>query len=382
MAPLTVGFDATSAARQSAGIGRYTRELLRGLAGRHDVTRYRLFYCSRGELHGALPPLDSRFRVRRLPLSDRVTNALWQRLQLPFPVQAITGRFDVFHSPDFTLPPVAGAPSVVTVHDLAFLVVPECAYPTLRAYLEIVVPRSIRRATRVIAVSTSTANDLQERLGVPASKITVIPEAVSTSLLPAPPSGDDDDGERLLALGVERPYILSVSTLEPRKNYVRLLEAYAALRRSGLTQELVIAGRPGWLFEPIFDRLQELGLRQHVRFITPGDEALGALYRRADAFVYPSLYEGFGIPPLEAMASGAPVACSNTASLPEIVGDAALTFDPHDVDAIAGALMRILTDDVLSAQLRAAGPKRAAVFDWRSAADATHRIYEEVAGGG
>ena len=374
---LTVGVDATSAARQSAGIGRYTRELLSALARRSDTTAYRLFYCAAGELRGSLPHLDGRFHVRRLPLSDRVTNAVWQRLGVPFPVQAITGRFDVFHSPDFTLPSLWGAPSVLTVHDLAFLAVPDCAYPTLREYLEVVVPRSVRRATRIIAVSQSTAQDLQELLRVPAEKIEVIPEGVSTLFRPS--SDRTGDIARVRALGVERPYILSVGTLEPRKNYLRLLEAFAALRRDGLDVDLLIAGARGWLDEPIFHRLDDLKLRPWVNILQPDDESLRSLYRSASVFVYPSLYEGFGIPPLEALACGTPVACSNTSSLPEIVADAALSFDPYDVEEIAHAVRTILSDSALSERLRSAGPVRASSFTWDAAAHRTHQLYSRLA---
>ena len=133
--PITVGFDATSAARQAAGIGRYTRQLLGALAQLDDDTRYRVFYWGHGECNGSLPPLDRRFRVRRLPISDRVANAVWHRLRAPVPVQLVVGAFDLYHSPDFTLPPVLGRPTVLTVHDLAFLRTPECAFPSLRAYL-------------------------------------------------------------------------------------------------------------------------------------------------------------------------------------------------------------------------------------------------------
>jgi glycosyltransferase involved in cell wall biosynthesis len=377
---LTVGFDATSAATQSAGIGRYTRELLRALARRDDETRYRVYYCSGGAQNGALPSLDARFHVRALPLSDRVTNAIWQRLRIPLPVQAVTGRFDLLHSPDFTLPPLWGAPSVLTVHDLAFLTVPECAYPTLRAYLEQVVPRSVRRAGKIIAVSTSTARDLEERLNVPPEKIEVIPEAVSPSVLVDEP--DEVRAAHLRSMGVLQPYILAVSTLEPRKNYPRLLEAYASLRAKGLQHQLVIAGRRGWMFEPIFERLDELKLKDHVHFVQPNDAALAALYRSADVFVYPSLYEGFGIPPLEAMTWGTPVACASNSSLPEIIGDAGVLFDAHSVEAIADAVSSILNDETLTARLRHAGPERARAFSWDAVAAATHRVYQAVAHAG
>jgi glycosyltransferase involved in cell wall biosynthesis len=373
---LTVGFDATSAVRQTAGIGRYTRELLGALSTRGDDVCYRIFYCSGGDPQGGLPPLDERFRLRSLPVTDRTTNAVWQRLRLPIPVQVIIGNFDIFHSPDFTLPPTMGRPSIVTVHDLAFLTVPHCAYPTLRDYLQEVVPRSVRRASRVIAVSQSTAQDLVEYLGTDPERIEVIHEGVSRWLRPRTP-GDDANAlsHELAGTG---PYILSVGTLEPRKNYVRLLEAFAVLRARGIEHRLVIAGRKGWLYQPIFERVRELNLEREVLFVEPGDPELLALYRAADVFVYPSLYEGFGIPPLEALACGIPVTCSSASSLPEIVGEAALLFDPEDVEAMAFSIERLLSDAGLAQTLREAGPTRARNFSWAGAAEKTVRLYREA----
>jgi len=370
-----IGFDATAAVRQAAGIGRYTRQLLSGLSVIEDDVGYRLFLCSGGRLEGSLPHLDQRFRVRSLPVSDRVVNVAWHRLRLPLPVQLATGRFDLFHSPDFTLPPVLGRPSVLTVHDLAFMRVPDCAFPTLRAYLEAVVPRSARRATRIIAVSEQTRRDVVELLKIPESRVTTILQGVTDGFGLQDP---DSAWQAVHALGVQGPYILSVGTLEPRKNYVRLLDAYAALRSRGVRQRLVIAGARGWLDEPIFRRLQDLRLEDHVSILRPDDRALAALYAVCDVFVYPSLYEGFGIPPLEALACGAPVACSSASSLPEVVGEAALSFQPEDVEEMTDCLQRILFDTSLRDALRRKGPERAKRFTWASAARQTMLVYQEV----
>lgn len=374
--PLTVGFDATAAARQRAGIGRYTRQLLAALAEVDDDTRYRLFYCAGGLMGGELPLLNQRFAVRPLPLSDRVVNLVWQRAFLPLPVQAFIGNFDLFHSPDFTLPPVWRRPTVLTIHDLAFIVKPECAYPTLRTYLSEVVPRSAGRATRIIAVSKQTRCDLIERLGISAERITVVPEAAGTEFQPAEDS--QVAGDVVRKLGIDGPYILSVGTLEPRKNYVRLLEAYAILRGAGVPHRLVIAGARGWLFDPIFNRLDQLGLRDHVTFLRPDEPGLLALYRSASVCVFPTLYEGFGIPPLEALACGAPVACSSAASLPEVVGDAALLFDPESVEEMAHCVRHLLEDTQLVPMLRERGLKQAARFSWRRTAMETLDVYGQV----
>jgi glycosyltransferase involved in cell wall biosynthesis len=375
--PITVGFDATSAVRQAAGIGRYTRQLLGALAQLDDDTRYRLFYWGRGTADGRMPTLNQRFRVRSLPLTDRVANAIWHRMQAPVPVQLLIGGFDLFHSPDFTLPPVLARPTVLTVHDLAFLRTPECAFPSLRAYLQEVVPRSIRRATRVVAVSDNTRKDCIELLGTPPDKVITILEGVGEEF--HPPLDPVGDRLRLSAAGISQPYILSAATLEPRKNYVRLLEAYAILRGRGVTHRLVIVGRSGWMYEPIFEAVRRLKLADSVTFLQPEDYLLAALYGQAEVFVFPSLYEGFGIPPLEAMACGAPVACSSSSSLPEVVGDAAVLFDPLDVEAMAAAIMSVLYDRSLAQRLRLVGLQRAATFTWDRAARRTRDLYAETA---
>lgn len=371
----TIGFDATAAVRQAAGIGRYTRELLRALSCLNGPLEYRLFYCAAGNLDGALPPLDDRFKVRALPLTDRLLNAVWYRLRIPVPVELAIGRFDLFHSPDFSLPPAMGRAAVLTIHDLAFRTVPACAYPTLRAYLEQVVPRSAARADRIIAVSESTRRDVIDHLGVPEERVTTIPHGLESGFRP---QERGEAWEAVCGLGISEPFILSVGTLEPRKNYVRLLEAYSRLRREGERRRLVIAGARGWLYEPIFRRLRELRLEESVTFIRPRDRDLPALYSTCDAFVYPSVYEGFGMPALEALACGAVVTCSRTSSLPEVVGDAALTFDPGNVEEMADVLRRALVETPLRRDLRRLGLERAANFSWERTARATLQVYEEV----
>jgi glycosyltransferase involved in cell wall biosynthesis len=374
---LTIGYDATAAVTQTAGIGRYVRELLGAFGRRDDDFRFRMFQCGSGR--GTLPDLDGRFHLRKVPVSDRLMNAIWQRARLPLPVQALTGAIDVFHSPDFTLPPTMRTPSVLTVHDLAFLTVPDCAFPTLRAYLERVVPRSVEIATRVIAVSHSTAGDLQRLLNVPEARIVTIAEGVGKEFQPI--ADPRPAHARLREMGLEGSYILAVGTLEPRKNYVRLLEAYALLRDRGATERLVIAGRRGWLYEPVFERLSELRLEEHVTMLSPTDADLPMLYGMCSLFVFPSLYEGFGIPPLEALACGAVVACSNASSMPEVVGDAAVMFDPTDVAEMVEVMQRALRDEALRERLSGLGPRHAARFTWDGAAERTASVYREVAAG-
>jgi glycosyltransferase involved in cell wall biosynthesis len=273
---------------------------------------------------------------------------------------------------------VSGRPSVLTIHDLAFLREPECAYPTLRAYLAKVVPRSARRATRIIAVSESTRQDVIELLRIAPERVVTIHEGMSRPFSSKPdPTTVASVTSRL---GIRGPYILAVGTLEPRKNYTRLIQAYALLRSRGVRHRLIIAGARGWLYEPIFRTVRQKGLDGEVAFVRPSDSDLAALYAGAGAFVFPSLYEGFGIPPLEALASGVPSAVSNRASMPEVVDDAAVQFDPTDVEDIAEATERILSDQRLREELVRRGPERAERFTWDRAAEDTVRVYREVAG--
>ncbi|GAC1322053.1 MAG: glycosyltransferase family 1 protein [Chloroflexota bacterium] len=375
--PLTIGFDATAAARQAAGIGRYTRHLLAALAQRNDPFRYQAYFCAGGDVQGFIPSLDERFHVRALPVSDRLLNLVLHRARIPIPAQILAGRFDLFHSPDFTLPLTGGRPSLVTIHDLAFLRVPDCAYPTLRLYLERVVPRAAARASKIIAVSENTRRDILDLFAVPDDKVVTIAEGVDRYFHPV---GDRTEvASHVRRLGIAEPFLLAVGTLEPRKNYVRLLEAFRRIIDRGAAHTLVIAGSPGWLYEPVYRRLRELRLETRVRFLQPRDRDLLALYNMADAFVYASLYEGFGLPPLEAMACGTPVACSNVSSLPEVVGEAAVMFDPEDVDHMSDVLLKVIGDASLRESLRERGLHRARAFSWDDAARQTAELYTRMA---
>lgn len=372
---LTVGYDATAAVRQTAGIGRYARELLRALSLLPSQDRYRVTYASVGASI-ELPQLGPRFRTYLIPASDRVLHAIWNRARIPLPIEMRTGSLDVFHSPDFSLA-ASLAPSIVTVHDLAFEVVPQLGYPTLARYLHRAVPAGVRRARAVIVPSANTKQAVIRRFGTDPSKIHVIPEAASDVFKP---EGVDQDHEVLGRLGVHPPFLLSVSTLEPRKNYQRLLEAFAALRARGRDVRQVIVGRPGWLYGPIFERWRELKLEGAALFLSSvGDEDLAALYRQAELTVYPSIYEGFGLPALEALASGSPLACSGNSSLPEVTGDAGVFFDPWDVEDMTETIDALLLDPNRRHELAARGPIQAQKFSWFRAATETNALYHHVA---
>jgi glycosyltransferase involved in cell wall biosynthesis len=366
--PLRIGFDATPAVRQVGGIGRYTRELLRALAEADGQSVYRLFYASPpGAPRQPLPDLPSNFSVRSLPFDDVWFARVWHRAQLPLPVDWITGPIDLFHSPDFTLPPTRrGTRSLLTVHDLSFVRDPESALPVLRAYLNKVVPRSVARADHVLADSAATRSDLMELYGTPPGKISVLYSGVNAAFKPIRDATLLQAARARYGLG-DGPFILAVGTLQPRKNYARLIQAFAELREKELA--LVIAGGRGWLYEQIFAEVERLGLGRRVIF--PGfvaDEDLPALYSAAAVLAYPSIYEGFGLPILEAFACGTPVVSSNASCLPEVAGQAALLVAPTDIAALAEGLARALSDTALRAQMTAAGLARARIFTWQGAA--------------
>ncbi|HHX66269.1 MAG TPA: glycosyltransferase family 4 protein [Chloroflexi bacterium] len=373
---MRIGIDYTSAVRQSAGIGRYTRGLLRAVAALDRQNRYVLFSAGRDPANVAWP---DNFRIRSLPVTDRHLAIIWQRLRLPLPVEVVTGPLDLYHSPDFVLPPVLRARTVLTIHDLSFYHYPECSSPPLLRYLMTAVPRSVRRADMVVADSESTRQDVIELLGVPQDRVAVVYAGVEPHFTTEPAKDEADVPGRY---GIRTPFILAVGTLQPRKNYARLIRALHRLHEGyGLPHQLVIVGGKGWLYEEIEHTIAELGL-QEDRVLLAGfvrDEDLPALYRAADVFAYPSLYEGFGIPLLESMACGTPVVTTNVSSMPEVAGEAALLVPPDDIDALADALARTIQDESLRDDLRQKGLRRVREFTWESAAQRLLGIYQHVA---
>ena len=371
-----VVIDYTAGAQQGAGIGRYTRELVRALAALDQTTRYTLLVRGGVTVPGALDGFPPNFHPRRIPLANVHFIRLW-RLGVPLPMDWLADRADVYYSPDFILPPLTAGRALVTVHDLTFLRVPDAADPRLRAFLTRAVPRAVARADHILADSAHTRLDLTDLLHVPPDKVSVVYPGV------APRFRRVDDPTALAAAraryGLDGPFILGLGTLEPRKNLARLIEAFARLPAQGLPHTLALAGGRGWLYNPIFEQVERLGVKDRTRFLGyVADDDLPALYSLADAFAFPSLYEGFGLPPLEALACGTPTVVSDASSLPEVVGEAALQVAPTDVAGLAEALVRLVTDEALRARLRAAGPVQAARFSWATAAQALKAVLDRL----
>jgi len=372
----TIGIDYTAAYEQGAGIGRYVRDLIRALAAHDRSTAYRLFVA--GAPRDSLPPAPGpNFQWRPTRITPRWFARLWHRLQLPLPVETFTGKVRLFHATDFTLPPtLPGTKTLLTVHDLSFVRAPETSTPVLKAYLDRVVPRSARRATHVLADSQATKDDLIELYGMPPEKITVLLSGVNPEFKPV----TDTNSLRAVRQRYQipdNPYIMSIGTVQPRKNYARLITALAALGPAHEDVHLVIAGGRGWLDSPIFRAVYDQGLEDRVHFIGfARDEDLPALYSGAACLAYPSLYEGFGFPVLEAMACATPVVTSTISSMPEVAGDAALLVDPYSVEAIAEALGRLLSDSELRETLVRRGIEQAAQFTWSRTARQLREIYD------
>lgn len=359
-----------------AGISHYVEQTLAHLGQIDRANRYSV-YTTRGLGAGELG-LPPNFRVlpSRLPTINPRVRIPWEQLLAPLLLRRSGA--DLFHGVHSVVPLACPVPSVVTVHDLAFIRFTETFRAYNRAYLDFATRVSVRRAARVLVVSEHTRREVVGLLGVPAERVVVTPNAAREHFRP-PERGTL---ERFRAArGLPEQFILYVGTLEPRKNLTTLLEAYAELARDH-ELPLIVGGGKGWLYDAVFQRLEQLGLRERVRFVGYLDEEeLPLWYAAATVFVFPSLYEGFGMPPLEAMACGTPVITSNSSSLPEVVGDAGITIPPHDPAGFAEALDRVLRDPELRQELRERGLVQATRFSWRTTAERTLAAYRDVAAG-
>jgi glycosyltransferase involved in cell wall biosynthesis len=353
---------------RSAGVHQYIYQLLRHLCLADDGLRYTVLL---GE--GELPPDVALTWLRsRWPTSRAAVRVAWEQLVQPWALRRIEA--DLVHGPVFIGPLLAPCPVVVTIHDLSFIRFPALFRPVNRLYLTVLTRLSARCAQRLIAVSLHAAAETTRLLGVPQERIDVVYHGVDPVFRPLPA---DQVAAFRRRQGMPDRFVLFVGTLEPRKNLVRLVEAFARIR-DGRTR-LVLAGGKGWLYGELFARVEGLGLQGEVVF--PGyvnNDDLYLWYNAATALAYPSVYEGFGLPVLEAQACGTPVLTSDVSSLPEAAGDAALLVDPYDVEALATGLGRMLTDESLRLELRERGLVHAERFSWPRTAQQTARVYRRA----
>ncbi|MBC7251223.1 MAG: glycosyltransferase family 4 protein [Anaerolineae bacterium] len=362
---MLIGIDASRAARaRRTGTENYALHLIRGLLALDRRNRYRLYF-DRAPLPELFPP-GPNWEPRVIPFPR-----LWTHARLSWEMARRSP--DVLFVPAHVLPLVHPKRTVVTVHDLGYRYYPTAHRPLDRFYLDLSTRYHARVATHILADSQATRGDLIREYGADPERITVVYPGVDESLRRM--------DEAVIATarakyGIPGEYVLYIGTLHPRKNLVRLVEAFAALKSE--TVSLVIAGQKGWLYDSIFARVREVGLAERVLFTGyVADADLPALLSGARVFAFPSLYEGFGFPVLEAMACGVPVVCSHASSLPEVAGDAALLVDPLDTAAWAAALERALVDEELRADLVRRGYVQVRRFSWRNAAEETLQVLEE-----
>jgi glycosyltransferase involved in cell wall biosynthesis len=354
------------------GIGTYVRNLVRALA-RQDTDDTYVLLCPHKDRE-FVESLGPRFEALEEPAGNYSV-----REQISVPVDLWRARVDLFHAPHYVVSPLTLCPFVVTIHDCIHLRFPQ--YLPNRAayyYARVVMSSSARRARRVLTVSRASKQDILHFLKIPADKIEVIYNALDEGLAAAPSAGEVARVQQRFQL--TSPFVLYAGNIKPHKNVDRLIHAFSLLRQRGAGDtKLLVIGDEVSKYQNLRRLVHRYQLHQHVRFLgfVP-DETLAVLYRLASVFVFPSLYEGFGLPPLEAMAAGVPVITSNVSSLPEVVGDAALLINPLDAGAIAEAMARVLEDPALRADLIRRGHERVKVFSWQQAAARTYAAYTEI----
>jgi len=368
---MRIAIDAHMVGTRETGNETYVVGLSKALASIDTVNEYRL--CTHNP---ALLPAEllrpSNFTALRVKPAVSII-----RIPLSMPYLSWKEGHDLLHV-NYIAPPISPCPTVVTIHDITYEFFPEFFSRRDRMLLSTLVPLSARRASKIIAPSESTKRDIVELYGVDPEKVAVTHYAADALFKPI------SNREELITLrdtyGIRDEFILTVGNLQPRKNLLRLVEAFADLLQSGaIRHQLVIAGQAFWRQSEICRRVEDRHLGEHVVFTgyVPQDH-LVLLYNAAAIFVYPSLYEGFGLPPLEAMACGTPVITSNVSSLPEVVGEAALLVEPHRTEGLAQAILDLLSSEELQRELRARGLERARCFSWERTARQTLGLYEDI----
>jgi glycosyltransferase involved in cell wall biosynthesis len=371
-----IAIDATSVPPRPAGAAVYAIELTRAMTCCTAQDGYALF--ARGSWGHALVEGRKNWRIESVGAGSRPARLAWEQLRLPGALADLG--IDVLHSTHHTLPlQPMHTKRVVTIHDLTFFRIPTRYPPIRRYYFQLITRFSARAADAIIAPSNAVRDDVVRALGVAPDRVTTVYEAAAERFQPMPAETAKAVAARY---GLAPGYLLSVGSLEPGKNRPRIIRALAELRDRGTDATLAIVGQPAWKYEHEQSLVADLGMRERVRYLGyVSDDDVVALYSGAAAVVVPSLYEGFGLPVIEAMACGAPVITSNISATAEVAGGAAILVDPRSTASIRDAIDRMLGDPDLRAKLREAGLARAAEFSWQRAAQETHSIYRRVVDG-
>jgi glycosyltransferase involved in cell wall biosynthesis len=371
---IRIAIDAHAVGAKLGGNESYAVNLIEALAQIDSTNNYTI-YVTTNEARDRFSTRWPNFKVRStLPHTPLI------RIPLTLSAELRKHPVDVLHV-QFTAPPFCPCPVVVSIHDLSFEHLPQTFKRRSRTQLRLTVRHSASRAARILSLSQHTRRDIMETYGIDGKRIEAIPLAAPDHFCTVT---DKRELQRVRhTYGIDGDYILSVGSIQPRKNLARLIKAYGSLRRdysADKLPKLVLVGKCAWLYDETLRALDETGAKDSVILTGYVPEAdLPALYSSALCFVYPSYFEGFGLPPLEAMKCGTPVIVGNRTSLPEVVGEAGLTVDPFDVDAIASAIRRLINDPSLRKKLSQLGQERASTFTWRETARQTLRVYQEVA---
>jgi glycosyltransferase involved in cell wall biosynthesis len=374
---MKVCIDIQSTITQRAGVGRYTRQLVQNLgATRRDNDSFVLFYFDfKREGIPAKSPGAEMHPVRFCP--GRLARLAWKHFDWP-PFNFFAPKADLYHFPNFILPPLRGGRAVVTIHDMSFLRFPQFAERKNQEYLSSRIHDTAARADALITDSNFSGREICELLKVPSGKVFPIHLGISDEFRPQDP---DRTRSALAGLGISRPYLLTVGTVEPRKNIEFLVTVFEKLR--GFDGELVIAGMQGWDCGPIMKRIAESSRKGDIRYIEYVDDSrLPMLYTGAQLFVCASFYEGFGFPPLEAMACGTPVLSSGGGSLAEVLGNGAVIVHEFDPDAWKVQAEKLLSDTALRNRMIEEGKKTSAKYTWAETARKTWGVYRKVLDGG
>lgn len=371
---MRIAFDVSPITRTRTGVGNYCYYLLKHLLKIAPADSFVGYSCGRSEVDLA----DIDLPHRHLPLPLRFLLPLWDRVPRPR-MDSFAGGADIVHGTNYYIPPVYKARRILTVHDLAFLATPRLASPGIVGPFASRLPRYAAAADAIMAYSEATKADVVRLLGAEPAKVRVAPMAVDDAFQPVA----RDEAQRRVRddFGIEGPFLLFVSTLEPRKNVPGLLRIFARLAEQ-IPHKLVLIGSVGWDADPIFQTITDLGLEDRV--VRPGfvpHLTLPIFYGAADAFVFPTFYEGFGLPVLEALVCGCPVVASNNSSMPEVAGDAGILLDVEDEPGFADAVLRVLDATPLRDGMVSRGKAHAAHFSWRHCAETTLATYREVAAG-
>lgn len=369
--------------KEKTGIGYYTEGLVRNIIKWHPQNEYFInaFSYKRPEEAKERLKIYKSDNVRICicrRISMKIYKAIWNLFPIPY-CTLFREKADITHFFNYYIPPFVRGKKVTTIHDMTIKAYPETVRFLSRVMARLNLKTTCRRATRIITSSEFSKNEIIKYLKVPSEKISVLYSGVDLELyVPCEDEGEKEDVKH--RYNIKEEYYLYLGTLEPRKNIERLILAYSMLKESNKNiPKLVIAGKKGWMYTDIFKLVSERKLEQDVIFTGYVKfEDVPILMSAAVAFVFPSLYEGFGMPPLEAMACGTPVITSDCASLPEVVGDAAMLVNPYSVEEIAVALEKVYFDKELHAMLSERGRERSKRFAWDGLSDELHRIYEMI----